>query len=142
LPETVIAQITILIVDDHAAVRGSIRSMMESRSEWRVCGEATDGLDAIEKAATLRPDLVLMDLSMPRLDGIEATRIIRREIPTTQVLVISQNDAAISSCLAIEAGAWGYLSKDTLGSDLIPAIDRFSRGECYGTELHSRKPAF
>jgi two-component system, NarL family, response regulator NreC len=125
------AQITILIVDDHAAVRGSIRSMMESHSEWKVCGEATDGLDAIEKAATLRPDLVLMDLSMPRLDGLEATRIIRREIPTTHVLVISQNDPAVSSCLAIEAGAWAYVSKDALGSDLIPAIDRFSREECY-----------
>ncbi len=123
--------VTILIVDDHAGVRNSIRSIMDSRKEWKVCGEACNGLEAIEKATALKPDLILMDLSMPQLGGLEATRIIRREVPTTQILVISQNEATLSSRQAIEAGAWGYLSKTTLGTDLIPAIDRFSKEELY-----------
>ena len=127
--------VTILIVDDHAGVRNSIRSMMDSRKEWKVCGEACNGIEAIEKATALKPDLILMDISMPRLGGLEATRIIRRDIPTTQILVISQNEATMSSRQAIEAGAWGYLSKMTLGTDLIPAIDRFSREERYSDRV-------
>ena len=123
------AQIKILIVDDHAAVRNCIRSMMASRSEWKVCGEACNGIEAIEKAATLKPDLVLMDLSMPRLGGLEATRIIRRESPATKVLVISQNDPLMSTRDAIEAGAWGYVSKAILGTELIPTIERFAKEE-------------
>ena len=96
--------VTILIVDDHAGVRNSIRSIMDSRKEWKVCGEACNGVEAVEKATALKPDLVLMDISMPRLGGLEATRIIRREIPATQILVISQNEPTISSRQAIEAG--------------------------------------
>ena len=121
------AQLSILIVDDHAAVRSSIRSMMQSKRGWEICGEACNGLEAIEKTTILKPDLVLMDLSMPQLGGLEATRVIRRRIPTTKVLVISQNDPAMSSAQAIEAGAWGYVSKATLGTDLLPAIERFSQ---------------
>jgi DNA-binding NarL/FixJ family response regulator len=83
-------------LDDHAAVRSSIRSMMQSKGEWKMCGEACTGLEAIEKTTELKPDLVLMDLSIPQLGGLEATRIIRRKIPTTKVLVISQNDPAMS----------------------------------------------
>src|SRR5579864_1062071 len=93
--------LSILIVDDHAAVRRCIRSLMESRSEWKVCGEAADGLEAIEKASALQPHLVLMDLSMPRMGGLEATQIIRRQVPTTKVLVISQNDPTLSSTQAM-----------------------------------------
>ena len=121
------SQLSILIGDDHAAVRSAIRSMMQSKGEWKICGEACNGLEAIEKTTELKPDLVLMDLSMPQLGGLEATRIIRRKIPTTKVLVISQNDPAMSSLQAMEAGAWGFVSKATLGTDLIAAIDRFSR---------------
>ncbi|HVN19516.1 MAG TPA: response regulator transcription factor [Dongiaceae bacterium] len=122
------ALVSILIVDDHAAVRNSIRSLMKSHSEWKVCGEAADGLEAIEKAAALQPHLVLMDLSMPRMGGLEATQIIRRQVPTTRVLVISQNDPTLSSRQAIAAGACGYISKSNLATDLIPAIENFATG--------------
>src|SRR5579864_8771823 len=71
----------ILIVDDHAFVRRGLRALLSTRPEWSVCGEAADGLEAVEKAKALRPDVVLMDISMPRMSGIEASRIIRREVP-------------------------------------------------------------
>ncbi len=75
----------ILIVDDHEVVRRGIRSLLSSRPGWKICGEAVDGLDAIEKAKALRPSVILMDISMPRMNGIEAARIIRNELPESKV---------------------------------------------------------
>ena len=88
----------ILIVDDNEAVRKSLRSLLSSHADWSVCGEAVDGLDAIEKAKALRPDVVLMDISMPRMNGLEATCILRRELPEVKVVIVSQNDPAIVVC--------------------------------------------
>src|SRR2546430_3268188 len=85
----------ILIVDDYETVRGGVRSLLSSRRDWVVCGEAEDGLEAVEKAKSLRPDVVLMDISMPRMNGVEATRIIRREVPESKVIIVSQNDPAV-----------------------------------------------
>jgi len=82
--------LSILIVDDHEAVRQRVRSLLSSRPDWLVCGEARDGVEAVEMAKSLRPDVVLMDISMPRMDGVEATRIIRREVPESDVLILSQ----------------------------------------------------
>lgn len=79
-----------LIVDDHEPVRQGIRSLLTRRSDWAVCGEATNGLEAVDFARKLRPDIVLMDLSMPRMDGAEATRIIRQDVPEAKVIVVSQ----------------------------------------------------
>ena len=70
----------ILIVDDHDAIRRGLTSLLSARSDWEICGEAKDGLEAVEKAKNLRPDLVLMDISMPRMDGLEATRILRKDL--------------------------------------------------------------
>jgi YesN/AraC family two-component response regulator len=75
----------ILIVDDHEAVRRGVRSLMAARAEWSICGEAADGLEAVEKAQRLRPNLVLMDITMPRMDGVQATKIIRQEVPEAEV---------------------------------------------------------
>src|ERR1035441_7079157 len=82
----------ILIVDDNPTVLQGVRSLLSSRTEWLVCGEARDGVEAVEKAKTLRPDVVLMDIAMPRMDGLQATRIIRREVPDSEVVLVSQND--------------------------------------------------
>jgi DNA-binding NarL/FixJ family response regulator len=113
----------ILVVDDHDAVRDGIRRILASRQDWLVCGEARDGIEAVEKAKELRPDVVLMDISMPRMDGVQAGRIIRHEVPEAEVIVVSQNDATIGSRQAAEIDACGYVSKATLGQDLLPAVE-------------------
>ncbi len=115
----------ILIVDDHEIVRRGLRSLLSSRPEWHICGEAADGLQGVEKAKTLRPALVLMDISMPRMNGLEATRILRRDLPDTKVVIISQNEPEVARCQAQEVDAAAYISKSDLSRDLLPTVSRF-----------------
>jgi signal transduction histidine kinase len=114
--------IQILLVDDHELFRRTARSFIESHPEWRVCGEAGDGIEAVEKARKLRPNVVLMDINMPRMDGAEATRIIRRELPECSVIVVTQNHASIAREQAVSVGAHGFVTKSDLGKDLRQAI--------------------
>jgi PAS domain S-box-containing protein len=114
--------VRILIVDDQEAVRRAIGSVLASRADWSVCGEAADGLQAVEMARQLRPDVILMDMSMPKMDGAEATRIIGKEIPEAQVIIVTQNDPVLVRQYAAGMGARGYVSKATLARDLVPAI--------------------
>jgi DNA-binding NarL/FixJ family response regulator len=111
----------ILIVDDHEAVRSGLRTLLSS-SEWTISGEACDGFEAVEKTRSIRPDLVLMDVSMPRMDGIAATRIIGQEMPEADVIVISQNDPKVVARQARDVNARGYVSKSELGQSLLPMI--------------------
>ena len=115
-------QVRVLIADDHEAVRRGIRSLVSSRSDWSICGEAVDGVDAVDKIKELRPDIVLMDISMPRMDGVHATRIVREEVPESRVIIVSQNDPAIARQQASESGAADFVTKGTLARDLLPAI--------------------
>src|ERR1700726_1737225 len=87
-----VRSIRILIVDDHKAVRRGIRSLLSARAQWFVYGEAEGGLGAVEQASSLRPDMVLMDIAMPRMDGVQATKIIRQNVPGAEVVLVSQND--------------------------------------------------
>ena len=114
----------ILVVDDHEMARRSVRALLESHHGWIVCGEAFDGLQAIEQAKSLRPDLIVMDVSMPNMNGLDATRIIVREIPGSRILLISQNDPDIVMRLMAEANAHGFVSKSELGKNLICAAER------------------
>jgi len=115
----------VLIVDDHEIVRRGIRSLPSSRPDWKICGDAVDGLDAVEKAKALRPHVVLMDISMPRMDGLEATGLIRRELPESKVIIMSQNDAVIARRQAQEVDAAAYLAKSDLSQNLLPMVSRF-----------------
>src|SRR5882762_10319065 len=117
------SSLRILIVDDHETVRRGIRALLSTRPDWVVCGEAADGLEAVEKAKSLRPDVVLMDISMPRMDGVEATRIIRQEVPESKVIIVSQNDRDEVSRQAAEIDAGGYVDKADLARDLLPAVE-------------------
>jgi DNA-binding NarL/FixJ family response regulator len=111
----------VLIVDDQARLLRSLRTLLGS-AEWTVCGEAMDGLEAVEKAKATRPDLIIMDISMPRMDGIEATQIIRKEVPEAKVLVLSQNDPAILARQAAVANAHGFISKSDAPAHLLKAM--------------------
>lgn len=118
----------ILVVDDSPAVRRSVRSLIAAHREYSVCGEAVDGIDAIEKTKQLRPDAILMDVSMPLMDGFQATQAIRRDWPDTKIIIVSQNDASIVSRQAANAGAHDFVPKAALARDLIPAIARLLDG--------------
>ena len=117
------ACVRILIADDHELVRQGLRALLASRPTWEVCGEATDGVEAIEKAAELQPDVVLLDISMPRLSGLQAAALIRRESPASQIVIVSQHDPAEMLPRALEAGARGYVSKSEVGSNLLSLIE-------------------
>ncbi len=117
----------ILVADDHAVVRAGLRTLLESRSGWQVCGEASNGREAVEKAATLKPDVVVMDIGMPLLNGIEATRQIRRVSPETEVLILTMHESDEMVEKVHEAGALGYVLKDVADSTLISAVEMLRR---------------
>jgi PAS domain S-box-containing protein len=114
--------VEILVVDDHESVRRGLRTLLLSSPEWTVCGEASDGIDAIEKARALRPAAVLMDVSMPRMDGLAAARVIRRELPESKVIILSQNDPELVRQQAREVDAAAYVAKSELADELIPTL--------------------
>jgi len=117
----------ILIADDHPGIRRSLRSLVLSHREWDVCGEAGNGLEAVEKAEQLHPDVILLDVSMPGMSGIEAASRIHGEIPQTQILIVTQHDSPLMARLAEEAGAQGYIPKSEIWSALLPAIETADR---------------
>lgn len=114
----------ILIADDYEPVRRLVGTIIGSRKGWLVCGEAADGLQAIERANLLCPDLIIMDVSMPKMNGLDAARIILREQPKTRVLIVSQNDPDIVRRQSVEANAQGFVSKSNLHAELIETIER------------------
>jgi len=116
------SNVQILLVDDHELFRRTTRSFVESHPNWTVCGEAGDGIEAVEKAKKLRPNVILMDINMPRMDGAEATRIIRREVPECNVIVVTQNHSSIARQQAAAVGAQGFVTKSDLGKDLRQVI--------------------
>jgi signal transduction histidine kinase len=117
------ACVRILIADDHELVRQGLRALLAARPAWEVCGEAADGVEAIEKAAQLQPDIVLLDVSMPHLGGLEAAPLICRQSPASQIVIVSQHDPAEMLPSALEAGACGFVSKSDLGSTLLSLIE-------------------
>ena len=121
-------KIKVLLADDHPVVRAGLRTMLETVSDIEVVGEACDGLEAIDKVSECQPDVVLMDLRMPNMDGLEATKRIKSQLPSTAVIMLTiyDNDAYIVD--AVRAGAVGYLLKDTSKDLLIHAIRAVTSG--------------
>jgi len=113
----------ILIADDHEVVRRGMRVLLESQPGWEVVGEAANGRQAVEMAMALRPDVVVLDITMPELNGLEATRQMREAVPQTQVLVLTVHESEQVAREVLDAGARGYVLKSDAGRDLIAAVD-------------------
>ena len=123
------SMIRVLIVDDHTVVRDGLSSMLGREDDIEVVGEAENGLEGVEQATLLKPDVVLMDLRMPELDGVEAMRRIREQLPEINFLVLTTFDTDEYIYDAIEAGAKGFLLKDASREDLFKAVRAVARGE-------------
>jgi len=130
--------VRILIADDHEMIRQGLRHMIERHGRWKVCGEAASGRDAVELARKLLPHIVIIDLVMPELNGIEATRQIKKHLPQTEVLVFSilESDQLIHQVL--EAGARGYLVKSDLGQHIVDALEALVEHQTYFTASVSK----
>jgi DNA-binding NarL/FixJ family response regulator len=115
--------VRILIVDDHEIFRRGLRSLLESRADWEVCGEAIDGQDAVEKAKQLQPEVIVLDITMPRLNGLDATALLRKEVPTAKIVILSQHQPALMKQVALTAGAGAYVTKSEVSRELMAAID-------------------
>jgi NarL family two-component system response regulator LiaR len=123
--------IRLLICDDHAVVRAGLRALIESKPDMELVGEAADGIEAVEKARELRPDVILMDLVMPRKGGVEAIGDIVRESPEARILVLTSFSEDDQAFPAIRAGAMGYIIKDSLPEELLGAIRDIHQGQPY-----------
>ena len=113
----------ILLADDHETVRKGLRAILGARPDWEICGEATDGREAVEQARRLLPDLVIMDIGMPGLNGLGATRQIIRELPGTEVLILTMHDSEQIVWEVLDAGARGFVMKSDAGRELIAAAE-------------------
>lgn len=121
--------ITVFLADDHTMMRDGLRHILEAEADMKVVGEAADGLAALEEVTRLRPDVVIMDIRMPELGGIEATWQIRTACPSVQVVILSMHASAQYIYRALQAGALGYVLKESAGSELIKAVRAAHRGE-------------
>ena len=130
--------IRILLADDHTLVREGLRKILETQRGWEVVGEAADGREAVQKAIELKPDLVVLDLAMPLLGGVDAIQQIVRRLPSTRVLVLSMHNDEGYVMRALKAGAHGYLLKDSAGSDLLRAVSALTQNKSFFSPAVSR----
>ena len=123
----------ILIVDDHGLVRHGARAILDSRHGWRVVGEAANGREAVQKAIELKPDVAVVDIGMPELDGVEVARQIREAVPDTKVLVLTMHESVQMVQRALDAGARGYILKSDLMDCLAKAVKAIAEGKRFLT---------
>lgn len=121
--------VRILLVDDHPIVRQGLRTLLEGRSGWEVVGEASDGVEALEKVNALHPDIVVLDVTMPRMNGLEACRLIQQHGKKSglEVLFVTQHDSPQMMREALDAGARGYVVKSNAARDLLEAVEAVSQ---------------
>src|ERR1700675_3328442 len=126
-------RLRILVADDHELVRRGIRGLLCAQRGWTVVGEAMNGREAVEKANRLKPDVAILDISMPDLDGLQATRRIRKAVPTTEVVVLTMHESDQMVRRVLDAGALGYVLKSDLATQLIKAVKDVSVGKQFLT---------
>jgi two-component system, NarL family, response regulator NreC len=126
-----VSQLRLLIGDDHTLVRQGLRKILEERPSWHVVAEVGDGREAIVQCVSLQPDVAIIDIGMPLLNGVDATQQIVKRVPATRVLILSMyaDDAYVTR--ALQSGASGYVLKDSAGSDLITAVAAIARGDAF-----------
>ncbi len=123
--------VRILVADDHQVVRTGLRALLESKTGWQVCAEASNGREAVEKAGQLKPDVAVLDIGMPLLNGVEATRQIRKLSPQTEILILTMHDSELLIQEVLGAGAHGYILKDDADRNLVAAVDALRRHKPY-----------
>ena len=128
----------ILVADDHSVVRRGVQSLLEGHPRWKVCGEAVEGADAIAKAKRLRPDVVIMDITMGPMNGLEATREILKVLPKTKVLVLTMHESEQVVREVLNAGAHGYVLKSDADRDLVDALETIEQGKTFYTSKVSQ----
>ena len=126
-------KVRILIADDHGIVRSGLRLLLDRQSDMQVVAEAEDGVDALQKAVSEKPDVAILDVAMPRMTGLQATHEIKKQSPETQVLILSMHDDERYLFEALRAGAAGYVLKRAADQDLLDAIRAAARGEPFLT---------
>lgn len=125
------APLRILVADDHQVVRTGLRTLLESKAGWQVCAEAANGREAVEKAGALQPDVAVLDIGMPLLNGVEATRQIRKVSPKTEILILTMHDSEHMIQGVMDAGAHGYILKDDADKNLLAAVESLRRHKPY-----------
>src|SRR3954447_6070287 len=123
----------ILIADDHEVVRKGLMALLQSQHDWQVCGEAGDGREAVDKAQQLKPDVVILDIGMPGLNGLKATRQILKSNPQARVLILTLHDSDQVVREVLNAGARGFLLKSDAARDLVAAVEALRRDKTYFT---------
>jgi DNA-binding NarL/FixJ family response regulator len=131
--EGIMGALRLLVADDHEIVRKGLRALLEEQPGWEVAAEAADGRDAVEKAKLIKPDITILDISMPSLNGLEAARQIVKSVSQTKVLVLTVHDSDPLIQQVLEAGARGYLLKSDAGRDLVTAVDALRRNKTFFT---------
>src|SRR6202047_2380092 len=126
-------KLRILVADDHELVRQGIRGLLRARRGWRVIGEAANGQEAVEKTNRLKPDVAILDVSMPDSDGLQATRQIREAVPTTEVIALTMHESDQMVRRVLDAGALGYVLKSALATQLVKAVKNVSAGKLFLT---------
>jgi len=119
--------IRILIADDSPTVRTGLKLLLQFHDDWTVCGEAENGHDAVKKALELQPDVILLDISMPAMDGLSAAELIRRDAPDAEILIVTHFESLDLARYAAQAGVRAYIAKSRIGTDLERAIEAASR---------------